>query len=83
MNIPDELVSSIPANSDDLARAGLELFVLEAYRLGNISDRAAARLLGLQTQFDFHALLGERGLCVNYGIEEFESDTAALDSLGI
>lgn len=81
INIPDELLSILPADSSKVARAGLELFILEAYRLGNISDSYASELLGLSSRFEFHTFLAERGLHVNYGVDELKEDMAALESL--
>jgi predicted HTH domain antitoxin len=63
-----------------LSRSEVESRVLEAYRSGHLSDEQMRRLLGLETQFDVHAFLKERGVYLNYSREDLEQDLKFSDS---
>ena len=54
--------------------------VLEAYKSGDLSEEQARRLLGLKSRFDVHALLKERGMYLNYSLEDWEEDVKFSES---
>ena len=63
-----------------LPRSEAESLVLEHYKCGDLSEEQVRRLLGLTTRFDVHALLKERGMYVNYSLEDWEEDVKFSES---
>ena len=63
-----------------LSRFEMESLALEGYRRGNLSEEQVRRLLGLKSRFDVHALLKERGMYLNYSLEDWEEDVKFSES---
>ncbi|HOB73101.1 MAG TPA: UPF0175 family protein [Phycisphaerae bacterium] len=57
-----------------------EALIAEAYRKSRLSIGQAARLLGLSIN-DAYGFMKERGIPVNYTLEDFESDVEGLREL--
>jgi len=57
-----------------------EALIAEAYRKSRLSIGQAARLLGLSIN-DAYGFMKERGIPVNYTLEDFESDREGLREL--
>jgi predicted HTH domain antitoxin len=65
----------------DLVREGrtpeaevLEAVALEGYRSRRLGEEDVRRLLGLVSRLDVHALLAQRGMYLNYNLEDVEHD---------
>lgn len=54
--------------------------VLEAYKSGDLSEEQVRRLLGLKSRFDVHALLKQRGMYLNYSLEDWDEDVKFSES---
>ena len=63
-----------------LPRSEAESLVLERYKCGDLSEEQVRRLLGLATRFDVHALLKERGMYLNFSLEDLEEDRKFVDA---
>ena len=63
-----------------LSRSEVESLVLERYRRGDLSEEQVRRLLGLKCRFDVHALLKERGMYLNYSLEDWGEDVKFSES---
>lgn len=66
---------------DGLDRAALEALVIEGYRSGRLGISQVRRLLALEARWDAERWLGERGIEMNYSIDDLESDRRTLDDL--
>lgn len=64
-----------------LNRAAFEGLVIESYRAAKISLGHAARLLGLPTTLEAQRWLAQKGIPLNYGLEDLESDRQTLARL--
>ncbi len=68
------------AEVDGLSQPDADRVVIEKYQRGDLSDEQVRRLLGLETQFDVHAFLKQRGVYLNYSREDLEQDLKFSDS---
>jgi len=84
------LILNLPASAeaafrdawgDQIDRKGLEALALEGYRDGKLSVGKLAELLGLATTQDADRWLAERGLPLNYSVDDFRNDCRTLDRL--
>jgi predicted HTH domain antitoxin len=66
---------------DQIDQKGLEALALEGYRDGKLSLGKLAELLGLATTQDADRWLAERGIALNYSVEDFRNDCRTLDRL--
>lgn len=78
VSVPDELAPALAAPGQDLERAALEAWGLEAYRQRRLSEFQLRTLLGLSSRWELHALFKERKVDM-YTLEEFEQDLAAIE----
>ncbi|MBE9112851.1 UPF0175 family protein [Nodosilinea sp. LEGE 07298] len=73
IDLPDNLALSEP----DLRReVAIALFQQELVTLGT-----ASQIAGMH-QMEFQQLIGNRGICIHYDIEEFEEDVQGLRDRG-
>lgn len=63
---------------DHLERTALEALVIEGYRSRKFGISIVRRVLGLPSRWDAEAWLGERGLNVNYALQDLEADRQTL-----
>ena len=63
-----------------LSHIELESLALKGYASGDLSEEQVRRLLGLESRFDVHALLKERGMYLNYSLEDWEEDVKFSES---
>ena len=66
---------------DGLDRAVLEAMVIEGYRTRRFGIAQVRRALGLRTRAEAERWLGERGVPMNYSLEDLEADRATLDRI--
>jgi predicted HTH domain antitoxin len=79
LELPDEIAQQLAAGQD-LSRAALEALVAEGCRTHRLSDHMAAKLLGL-TRYELDGFLKERGIFLDYTMEDFERERALGERL--
>jgi predicted HTH domain antitoxin len=82
ISVPDELLAAFSVHGQDLSRAAVEALALEAYRTRKISAAQLRRLLGFQTRMQVDAFLKDRGVELEYGLEDLERDRETHRHLG-
>ncbi|BAZ82332.1 MAG: UPF0175 family protein [Sphaerospermopsis kisseleviana] len=76
--IPDDILRASKMTEEELK---LEIAIM-LYQQGKISGGKVRAWTGL-TVIEFQHQLAVRGLCVNYDIEDFQSDIKTLESMGL
>ncbi len=75
--IPDDILTA-----SEMSEAELKLEIaIVLYKRKKISAGKACEWLGMNL-IEFRRELGERGLTINYDVEDFEADVETLRSLG-
>ena len=79
VQIPGEVLASakIPRSQWD-AELKKQL-ALQLYRVGMVSGAGACRIAGVG-KLEFQYLLGEAGICQQYGVEDFHEDQENLQA---
>jgi predicted HTH domain antitoxin len=77
ITIPDEILESAQISTDDIK---VELAIL-LYQQKRISIGQARHLEGMHL-IQFQKEMASRGICINYGVEDFEDDIRTLKELG-
>jgi len=62
-------------------RSQLEQEWIEGYRSGELSFYEVQQRLGFDNRWDTEEWLGNRGVCMNYSMEDLESDRLTLARL--
>ena len=75
--IPNDIVSATKMTPTELT---VEIAIM-LYKQEKISSGRACQWLGMSL-IEFRRELGQRGLTINYDVEDFESDLQTLQSLG-
>ncbi|MEQ8998609.1 UPF0175 family protein [Coleofasciculus sp. B1-GNL1-01] len=75
--IPKDIVAATKMSE---AQLKLEIAIM-LYKQEKISSGRACQWLGMNL-IEFRRELGQRGLTINYDVEDFESDLKTLRSLG-
>ena len=75
--IPRDIVAATKMSETQLK---LEIAIM-LYKQEKISSGKACQWLGINL-IEFRRELGQRGLTINYDVEDFESDLKTLGSLG-
>lgn len=81
VTLPDDIVHSLETKWGNLERKLLEMIILQAYSEGSISVGKVQELLGIKTRLAVDAFLQERGIELNYGEVELESDRHTHEQL--
>ena len=77
LEIPDEMAQEKGLEEADwLREIAIALFQQELMTLGSASRIARMH------QINFQKLLGSRGICIHYDVEEFEEDVLHLQERG-
>lgn len=76
--IPDDILEATKMTEDELK---LEIAIM-LYKQQTISSGKVRAWTGL-TVLQFQNELAKRGLCINYDVEDFQSDVKTLHSLGL
>ena len=79
LDIPDDLVQQLVEKGQDLSRAALEAFAIDAYRMSRITGLQLRTLLNIPSRYELDAFLKHHGVPLEYTIEDFEreGDTSA------
>ncbi len=80
-SLPGDLESALVGEFGDLGVAAREAFVAEGYRRGRLSLGFVARILGLATSLQAQEWLAQRGVPLNYDIDDLEADRRTLGRL--
>jgi Uncharacterised protein family (UPF0175) len=84
IELPDEIAGELAAmNGADLRQAVLEAVALEGYRSGELTHAQVGRLLGFEHPLDVEAFLKERGVSLDYTLEDLDQDRETHRSLGL
>lgn len=81
LELPDDIAEVLAAHGD-LSRRVLESFALEEFRAGRLTEARLKRLLGFETRHELDGFLKAHGIYIDYSIEEFEQERAALLDAG-
>lgn len=76
LEIPKELSQATRLTADELRRE-IALYLFKEQKL----SFGKARELAQMTSWEFLQLLGSRGICLHYDIEEYEEDLKTLRTL--
>jgi Uncharacterised protein family (UPF0175) len=80
MNIPDDIAIQLQANGD-IARRLLEMAALEGYKSGEFTAHQLREMLGFDTRMEVDGFLKAHGVALEYTLEDFVRERAALDAL--
>jgi hypothetical protein len=80
MNIPDNIAVQLQANGD-IARRLLEMAALEGYKSGELTAHQLREMLGFDTHMEVDGFLKAHGVALEYTLEDFVRERAALDAL--
>jgi predicted HTH domain antitoxin len=75
---PDVSETLQRAFGPDLDRAAVEALAIEGYRTEKLTAGEVARILGLETSIAAQTWLSQRGVELNYSVEDLHADRAAL-----
>ena len=75
VEIPDDLARQIVAEGQEPARQALEGMAVEAYRAHRITGAQLRRLLGLPSRYELDAFLKDRGVWLDYTLEDFRRES--------
>ena len=81
LELPEDIAAELAAKGEDLSRAALEAFALEAYRAQKLSTAQLRQLLGYQTRMQVHAFLKAHDVYLHYTMADLEHDRRAGDAL--
>lgn len=74
VEIPDDLASQIVAEGQAPARQALAGLAVEAYRSHRITGAQLRGLLGIASRFELDAFLKNRGVWLDYTLEDFRRE---------
>ena len=74
VDVPEQIARLLPGDPEQRKRSVMEGVVIGAYTQGIISLGRASELLGLN-YWDGEKFFSERGVFVNYDLEEFKHDS--------
>ena len=80
LELPEDIATHLAAKGENLSRAALEAFALEAYRAQKLSTGQLRRLLGYHTRMQVHAFLKQHGVYLHYTQDDLEHDRQAGDA---
>src|ERR1051326_1454156 len=74
ITIPDEFARQIVPEGLDPARHALEDMAIEAYRGHRLTGSQLRRLLGIPSRYELDAFLKQRGVWLDYSVEDFRKE---------
>jgi hypothetical protein len=81
LTIPDDIATELQnGGAAPLSRRLLEIIAIEGYKSGMLTEFQVQRILGFEDRFEVHGFLKEHGAYLDYGDEDLERDSAALDA---
>ncbi|MGH9854765.1 MAG: UPF0175 family protein, partial [Blastocatellia bacterium] len=79
--IPDEIAAQLLPNGKDISRFVLEMVALEGYKSGELTAHQVQQMLGFDSRVEVDGFLKAHGITSELTPEEFERQTAFLESL--
>lgn len=76
VEIPDKIAGSLASDGQDPSRAVLEAIAVEGYRTNRLSENEVQELLGFEYFEQVHGFFKERGVYLQYSMEDLEHDLA-------
>ena len=83
VEIPEPLASSLAAEGADVARRVLEALALEQFKSGLLTESELRQALSFETRYELDGFLKQHEVWLDYTIEDFDREMAALDRLGL
>jgi len=80
LEIPQDLAALLGAPDRNLSRIALEALAAGEYRAHPLSDAQFRRMLDI-SRFEADRILKAHGVWLEYGIEDFERESAAIGSI--
>ena len=74
VEIPDEFASRMVPEGQEPARRALEDMAVEAYRAHRLTGAQLRRLLGISSRYELDGFLKERGVWLEYTVEDFRRE---------
>jgi hypothetical protein len=74
VEIPDEFASRMVPEGQEPARQALEDMAVEAYRAHRLTGAQLRRLLGIPSRYELDGFLKERGVWLEYTVEDFRRE---------
>lgn len=71
---PDELARQLISAGLEPARQALEDMAVEAYRAHRLTGSQVRRLLGIRSRYELDAFLKQRGVWLEYTLEDFRRE---------
>ena len=81
LTIPDEFASQLIAVGANPARQALEDMAVEAYRAHRLTGSQLRGLLGIPSRYELDSFLKERGVFLEYTLEDFRREGMQTSSL--
>jgi predicted HTH domain antitoxin len=81
VEIPDEFASRMVPEGQEPARKALEDMAVEAYRAHRLTAAQLRRLLGISSRYELDGFLKERGVWLEYTVEDFQREGEITDPL--
>jgi len=79
--IPDDLAEQL-GPADDLARRALEALAIAEYGARRLTEAQLRRMLGFASRYELDGFLKERGVFLDYTLEDLRREQETLDRLG-
>lgn len=80
-DLPSDIELQLRHEVPNLEQAAKEEFVIASYRDGKLSIGQVARVLGFETRFHAEEWLGQRGVTMNYSLDDLQADRETLSKL--
>ena len=74
IEIPDEFAGQIVLNGQEPGRQALEDMAVEAYRAHRVTGAQLRRLLGIPSRDELDRFLKERGVWLEYTLDDFRRE---------
>jgi hypothetical protein len=74
VEIPDEFARQLVRQGQEPSRQALEDMALEAYRAHRLTGAQLRRLLGIPSRYELDGFLKERGVWLEYTLEDFRRE---------
>lgn len=79
IELPEEIERQLETEWGNLPRRALEAVALEGYRSGALTLAQLRRLLEFETRTEADAFLKQRGVYLEYSVEDLERDRETLE----
>jgi predicted HTH domain antitoxin len=81
IDLPGDVKRALEKRWSDLPQHLVETLAVEGYREGVLSPYQIQCMLGLESRFEVDDFLKERGVPLDYGLDDLEQDAETLQKL--